>query len=367
MKHSKTTLFAAALLGAAPAVAQQAGSNVALFGLIDQGVEWVWGVNLGNGQRGSEERLGAGTIASRWGIRGSEDLGGGLKANFTLESGISLDTGVQGQGRLFGRQAFVGLSGSFGTVTLGRQYAMRYYALFDADIFGAGAQGLGSIDPGIPNARVDNTIAWRGEAGPISGGMNYSLGRDTVNTNNPTGTNCPGESSDSKACREWSAMIKYDGGQWGVVSAYERQHGGSAATYGGLTSPDKTDDRFTLNAYIKMDQTRYGIGWLKRTNEGSVTPTSDLYWIASALPVGPVVLIDGMVAQLKYRDSPNKVLLLTLRANYALSKRTALYLGAANVDNSGTLAIGASTNAPATAPLPGGSQLSIISGIRHAF
>ena len=61
---------------------------------------------------------------SRWGLKGQEDLGGGLKAIFQLENGFDVGTGQLGQGgREFGRQAFVGVTGnSWGTVTLGRQY-----------------------------------------------------------------------------------------------------------------------------------------------------------------------------------------------------------------------------------------------------
>ncbi|MES2258758.1 MAG: porin [Pseudomonadota bacterium] len=367
MKYKAIICFSTAMLGLAPAWSQQNLGNVTLYGLLDEGVEHVHGVSLGNGKSGSDYRVGAGTAASRWGLRGSEDLGGGLQAVFTLEGGISVDTGAQGQGRLFGRQAWVGLAGDFGTVTIGRQYAMRYYALLDADIFGAGAQGLGSIDPGIPNARIDNAIAYRGKLGAFSGGVNYSVGRDTVNTSSVAGSNCPGETSDSKQCREWSAMAKYDGGNWGVVSGYEKQYGGTAATYGGLTAPDKTDSRLTVNAYYQKEQARFGAGWLKRINEGIATPKSDLYWLAGAVPVYGAFVIDGMVAQLKYRDSPNGARLYALRADYLLSKRTMLYLGAAFVNNSGALAIAATTNPPATAPLPGGSQQSIFTGVKHTF
>jgi GBP family porin len=61
---------------------------------------------------------------SRWGLRGAEDLGGGLKAIFVLENGFNIFNGTLGQGgREFGRQAFVGISGEqYGAVTLGRQY-----------------------------------------------------------------------------------------------------------------------------------------------------------------------------------------------------------------------------------------------------
>lgn len=118
-------LTAAALLAAGTAQAQ---SSVVLYGLIDLAVDHykagsasgagnVWKLNDGvvNGLNGS-----------RWGVRVSEDLGGGLKANAVLESGLSADTGALGQGGLaFGRQVFVGFSqASLGELRVGRQYIL---------------------------------------------------------------------------------------------------------------------------------------------------------------------------------------------------------------------------------------------------
>jgi predicted porin len=311
--------------------------------------------------------VGYGATPSRLGFRGTEDLGGGLSAIFTLESGIMVDTGGMSQSRLFGRQAFVGLSGDFGSLTFGRQYTMRYYGMLDADIFAAASQGLGALDSGIPNARADNSISYRGKIDAFSGGVNYSFGRDTVSANNPTATNCPGESTDKQQCREWSVMGKYDGGTWGVVSAYERQNGGTSATYGGLTSSGMTDSRLTVNGYAKIGEGQLGLGWLKRNNDGSTTPRSNLYWVVMAQPVSAQVVVDGMVAMNKFENSPNKAVLLTLRGTYLLSKRTSLYLSLSSVSNSGTLASPVSTNPPGTAPLPGGSQQSVMAGIRHTF
>src|SRR5689334_4420243 len=79
-----------------------------------------------------------GLSPSRWGLRGSEDLGSGLKAAFVLESGFSPDTGVSLQGgRLFGRQAFVSLaSAGAGEIRLGRQYAPMHYSMVSSDIEG---------------------------------------------------------------------------------------------------------------------------------------------------------------------------------------------------------------------------------------
>jgi GBP family porin len=115
----KKTLMVAALTGVF-ATAAQAQSSVTLYGLIDAGITYT------NNQQGhSNFKATSGSVnGSRWGLRGAEDLGGGLKAIFVLENGFNIFNGTLKQNsRLFGRQAFVGLaSNQFGAVTLGRQY-----------------------------------------------------------------------------------------------------------------------------------------------------------------------------------------------------------------------------------------------------
>lgn len=358
--------LAVGLLGAAQLHAQE--SSVTIYGVASVGTEYDSGVNAGGGKSGSQMRTGLGNVPSRLGFRGVEDLGGGLKALFTLESGLNLDTGALGQGRMFGRQASVGLSGAFGTVLMGRLYSMRYYSMLDADIFGYGSHGLGTVDSGIPNARIDNAVSWRGSAGPFSGGLSYSFGRDAVAGNNPAATNCAGESAaDSRQCREWSAMLKYDGGDWGVVSSYEQQNGGTAATYGGLVSPSLSDRRFILNAYLKTGASKLGIGWLARDNQGSATPRSNLFWLVGEHQLSAPVTVAGMVAHIGFRDSANAATLLALRMNYRLSKRTSLYVSDAYIRNRGDLALAASANSPGTGPLPGHAQNSLQVGVTHSF
>ncbi|GGX01151.1 porin [Pigmentiphaga litoralis] len=112
----KKTLLAAALL-AGFAGAANAQSNVTLYGIADIGFQ-----NEKTEGQSSRSALDSGLGAqSRWGIRGSEDIGNGLKAIFQLESGFQLDDGASTQGRLFGRYAFVGLeSARAGRLTLGR-------------------------------------------------------------------------------------------------------------------------------------------------------------------------------------------------------------------------------------------------------
>jgi len=119
----KKNLMAVALLGVL-ASAAHAQSSVTLYGLIDVGITYTNSQLTSQGGRSNVQLTSGPVDGSRWGLRGAEDLGGGLKAIFTLENGFNVNNGTLGQGgREFGRQAFVGLSSiDFGSVTLGRQY-----------------------------------------------------------------------------------------------------------------------------------------------------------------------------------------------------------------------------------------------------
>jgi predicted porin len=122
----KNQLISLAILSTISGVSY-AQSSVTLYGLIDEGFEAASNTAIpGSHSGGRLFRLDStfGLNSSRWGLRGTEDLGGGLHATFVLESGFELNNGrLQQGGAEFGRQAFVGLaSDRFGTVTLGRQY-----------------------------------------------------------------------------------------------------------------------------------------------------------------------------------------------------------------------------------------------------
>jgi len=104
---------AAALAASSSAVfAQTSGTQVTLYGVVDANVQVLDGAS-------TVTRVQSGGLqGSRFGLRGTEDLGGGLRAFFTLESGINLDEGTNGQGAFWGRQAFVGLGTPYGQVSL---------------------------------------------------------------------------------------------------------------------------------------------------------------------------------------------------------------------------------------------------------
>lgn len=371
-----SSLVALTMSGLAAAGAAHAQSSVNLYGLLDAGIESV--SNVQSGGRITRMPSNTATIPSRVGMRGREDIGGGLGAIFTLEMGLAPDTGAPGQGgRLFGRQALVGLAGNWGAVTLGRQYTMTFWSLLDSDIVGPTVYGLGALDAYIPNARADNSIAYRGKFSDLSVGATYSLGRDAVNAGpSPAGTNCAGENgADSKACREWSAMVKYDTKVWGAAVAYDRINGrtvGAApdAVFGGLTNSSLSDSRLMVNGYVNVAAVKIGGGVIHRKNEGIVRtpPKSDLWYLGASYPLTSAWTLDGHVARLVYKDADNfDSTIVTVKTMYNLSKRTAVYAQIGTIRNGSRTNVSVSSGAPGSNPAMGGSQTGTMVGIRHTF
>jgi predicted porin len=348
---------------ALPAAAQ---SNITVYGIIDGAVEHYTNANAAGDSVTRLPSLGGGMFPSRLGFRGTEDLGGGLKAIFALENGFAEDTGALGQGnRLFGRQAWVGLAGSWGQVTIGRNYNMMTISTYDFDLIGPSQYGVGSLDPFIPNGRTDNSIAYKGTFGGVTAGAHYSLGRDTSSAGGPAGTNCGGESAvDAHQCREYSAMLRYDTPQWGIVGAYDRLQGGPLAS-GGLNTSDKTDSRMHGAVLVKLAAWKIGAGAIIRNNEGNAaTPRSNLYYVAAAFKATPLVTIDGQLSTLDYKGSTNDSKQALVRLLYDFSKRTTVYVAAGRMNNRGTAALTLTAGGSVGAGL---NQTGVITGIKHSF
>jgi predicted porin len=186
----KKSLIALALIGAfsGAAVAQ---SNVTLYGIVDVNVMWEeLPTQVGTGTSArivqeSKTAINSGhQSGSRWGLRGTEALGGGLNAIFALESGYNVDSGTSAQGgRLFGRQAYVGLSGGLGAVVAGRLAAFSsgtgdFDMIGRVDPFatGFGIASAGSTFISMNALRVDNAIAY---VSPTFAGFKAGVGYST--------------------------------------------------------------------------------------------------------------------------------------------------------------------------------------------
>ena len=191
-------------------------SNVQLYGVIDSGVRYDKAVD------GSSKFGVASGIAgqSRFGLRGSEDLGNGYSVTFVLEGGFLTTTGTHTQGRMFGRQATVGLKGGFGEVRLGRQTVFGYaWSPFIASPFGVAWSGnsVGSTfgyksgDYG-PDGRLSNAIIYQTPVvGGVEAGIGYSFSTDDVQA--------PGASNNNRVL---TAGLRYTGGPLRAALTYER-------------------------------------------------------------------------------------------------------------------------------------------------
>lgn len=203
----KKSLLALAVLGAFAGVAS-AQTNVTIYGIVDVGIqrvdtdatEAVWQMEDANG-------AGFNRNGSRIGFKGTEDLGGGLSAIFTLENGFTSDSGTLGQGgRLFGRQAWVGLQGAFGAVKLGRQYTVTHLANDTIDPFNTGMAGAINRVFNGNGTRTDNTLSYSlPNLGGFSGQVNYSLGE---------------VAGDNSASRQVGLGLAYANGPINVQFAY---------------------------------------------------------------------------------------------------------------------------------------------------
>ncbi|MGZ8982000.1 MAG: porin, partial [Burkholderiaceae bacterium] len=212
----KKSLIALALMGAFSGAAF-AQSNVTLYGILDVNLqrndpevgEATTGVNSGH-QSGS-----------RWGVRGSEALGGGMSAIFTLEGGYNVDDGMMGQGgRLFGRQAWAGLQWDAAKVALvaGRLATFSsgtgsfdFFGQVDPFLTGFGDSSLGSTFTSAGALRVDNTVALVG--GPWAGfraGVAYSF--------NVSGQEQAGSSNNNSAI---ATGLAWSGGPFMVGVTYD--------------------------------------------------------------------------------------------------------------------------------------------------
>ncbi|CAJ5934215.1 outer membrane porin [Burkholderia pseudomallei] len=379
MRHSARLLACGALC--ATAAHAHAQSSVTLYGIVDTGIEFV---SHASAKGGSAWRMPAvtGELPSRWGLRGVEDLGGGYRALFVLESGFNPRGGELGQGgRLFGRQAYVGLRAPFGTLAFGRQYMMTYVALQGADIIGPDIYGLGSLDAYIPNGRADNAVTYVGSYRGVTLGAGYSFGRDSAGTGNSPGQGTCVGSVPGRAveCRSGSAMLKYDAERFGVAASYEEQRGGAnaaanffdgAAPMPIASSADK-DTRAHVSAYANAGPVKLGAGWIGRRVSTDAPAASDvrtdLFFVGAAYRATPFVTIDGEAYRIVDARHDARATMATLRASFSLSKHTAVYAQTAYLWNSAHARYSVSGGGGGTTPAAGVGQLGAMVGVRHMF
>ncbi|WP_118184697.1 porin [Paraburkholderia phosphatilytica] len=381
----KKLIFLASL--ASVSTLAHAQSSVTLYGLIDVGMVYV---NNTGGHSLAE--MSSGNInGSRWGLKGNEDLGGGLQTLFVLESGYSLNNGKLGQGGdLFGRQVYVGLtSTSIGTVLIGRQYdsITDYPGPFEAanqwsPYFGAHPGDLDNVNG---TNRINNTIKFKSldYSGFTFGGM-YSLG---------------GVAGQYTRNQIYAVGAAYKQGPVALGVAYENIRDPNYSLYGNNATSSATASNVTnriFSGYASAHTQQiiaaggaytFGAatigGTYSYTQFGNLGTESGL----ASTNVGRSAMFNNAELNFKYQLTP--ALLLgaaydytrgfgvhqatynqgVLGAVYLLSKRTDLYADVMYQHASGT----DSTGGPAVAALNGltasstPNQMLTIVGMRHRF
>jgi predicted porin len=281
----KKTLIALAAVAATSAAFAQ--SSVTLYGVADAGIVKTTGVDTAFTSSG-----GMNNGTSRWGVRGVEDLGGGLKAGFNFEAGLSLADGSVNQsgGNYFSRAAYMNLMGGFGEVRLGRTLNPSFFAAAAWELTGTANYSVvtsqfGAVLGGIRNS---NQIAY---TTPNFGGVSATLGY-ILKANN--GGNA-----------KTDLNVIYRGGPLAVALGYNKVSGsddnvhiGANYNFGGFT---------VAGAYIDPADT--------------TAVDSKGFAIGASTTLGPVALTLDIARDTGFKDTN-----LLVEAKYPLSKRTFTYV-----------------------------------------
>ena len=361
----KTLLAIAALAATSGAFAQ---SSVTLYGVVDASVE-----NIASTTRVS--RVSSDNLASsRLGFKGSEDLGGGLRANFVLESALKTDTGANGGGtaRFFDRSAWVGLQGGFGELRLGRIDSSIGALAGDTKILGAQPYDDLRIAPtraGSTYRRVDNAITYLLPTfvPGLSAQLQYST---AVGTTAPAPGVVGAEASGSDAGKAAGLNIKYVAGPFSAGVGYLAAKD-EALSVAGNNAPDRKGNATLVFA-------GYDFGVVKLTGyydtESRVFANADRLTVAGikvGVPIGTDFLITASVAQASNvvaaasNSDHDDAVISSLKAVYNLSKRTSVYGLFTNVNNEGLSNLGIAGGGVTVAA--GQSARGLAFGIAHAF
>ena len=349
----KKTLLAMAVLAASGAAFAQ--SSVTLFGVVDATLQ------IGRGDTANKTALGnSGYNSSRLGFRGTEDLGGGLKANFHLEAGVNNDDGSGGstnvnnqalaadapgvragsQGLTFNRRSVVSLSGGFGEVSLGRDYTPHFYNVTAYEPFGTNGVGTsqlansGWIRP--TSVRASNSIAYSlpGNLGGFGGQVMYYMGENvSTAANEGKGLSVRGNFNQGPI----SVQVAY--GKTDYASGSDKVTNFGASYDFGVA---KLMGVYAIDNYSGVKSKGASIGVSAPVGAGDIRAAFSTY---------------------KADASGAKSSKIALGYNHNLSKRTVAYATLARVTNAG----GAKQALNGSSTSANGSSTGYDFGIRHSF
>ena len=308
----KKTLLALAAIAASSAAFAQ--SSVTLYGVVDASLESVKGDDTVT--RVSSDNL----ASSRFGLKGTENLGNGLKANFVLESNMKMDTGANGGGstRFFDRAAWVGVAGGFGELRLGRQDTSIGLLAGNSSILGA--QGYDDLKiaktfSGDGYRRTDNAIT-------------YILPKfvDGLSAQVQYSTQASGAENTDKLGSHYGLNVQYAASGFSAGLGYIQ------------AKNSNTVDDTGLLAYLGYD---FGVaklsGYFEQDKRDGMAEKRQLMGARVDVPVSKDFKLQASVAQVKDQEmtanNEDDATIIALKGVYALSKRTSVYALFTNVKN----------------------------------
>jgi predicted porin len=355
----KTRIALACALAAGGAQAQTA-PGVTLYGRMDMAIAYqarlISGGTVVGGHRWHADS--GGSNGSRWGLRGSEDLGGGVRALFVMESGLQADTGVIGQGgRIFGRQVYVGVDSRAGRLTVGRQYTPYFDVLSTSDPFGNNLVGnSGNVEHANP--RADNAIVY---GSPNVGGVTAH------------GMLALGERSGSNAAgRQVNIALKFQRGPLWVGAAHARQGSADEVPPASGNFQSNVTAKFSIVGasvdfgVVKLFGNYAVMDDMNPTVQAVPTPVAGAegksWLVGASAPLLGGNLMGSVVTLDDQRALNRDARMLATGYTYPLSKRTMLYGAWARMinRNGGTLTV----NTPS---YPGAGEIQFQAGLSHVF
>jgi predicted porin len=332
-KHpmKKISAFLLATVAATPWASAQSSATV--YGLIDMGLGYYSSAN------GSIKRVDSGQdTPSRIGFKGVEDLGDGFKAIYQLESGISVDTGSANSTAFWSRESYVGLSGSYGRLTLGRlwnpgdglSWDVYKFNNFAAYIF----PEFGNFD-----RLYNNSVRYTAPTfGGFSAEVLYSFGESAV-------------SSSANSATEIGLSYKTGGFTGNLVANATKNPDGTA-----------TDKLLNLSASYEIAKFKLRAGYLDSRPDGSALPRAKLYLLG--FDYSPTELFTAMADYQKRSSAEDDhgTDIVRLMGYYYMSKRSSMYVALARLSNKGI-----DTQSFTAAVAPGGHQTGINAGFIHSF
>lgn len=359
--HQISALCCAAIATGAAAQdrAAAAPSSVTLFGIVDACV-----VSHKSASGASLQVNGGGCFyGSRIGFRGNEDLGGGLRAYFHLEGGFSADSGQFGQGgRIFGRKSLVGLSGSWGALEAGREYAPAFYILSATDpmqlAIGSATATVWSGSPGTAVGRTDNSISYNS---PSFGGVTARVQIAPGEQNAPAASRGGDSRGLNLMYRDKQLIV-------GLAHAQVRNAAANAADKATTVSAKYDFGAFSLAGIVQSG------AWAGTRATVASSPTAMFSRDYRSYVVGGTVKAGIGSVSMSYKKYDDRTAsnfdatVLSAVYIHPLSKRTRLYAGVTRLKNVRGSSYGAADgNGTYAGTAPGGSSRSIDLGITHFF